>query len=397
MSRFSASKWAIVSILALTLAFAGIVILAGRLVAGPPVRFDDLLSLAFLVLDGETSSPIPGAALSLIDPFGNPSDDGDTDATLSDDRGRAVLSRDLDLGELVNKVKDGHQFRVLGWRVKVSARGYETSTTPLFEHTGEVIDDRAPTVKQPLIRLRRTKNPSHEDAVEWSTFVYRDWGSTVSLVFYGTKFDALLSCPKLCSHHTPWFESKYGTVTRVDGVLRFSIQRRELIPTKYEREDKWFVNNLVPVKWGKRQYLVPQEQGIAFCNAVNLGGEPRGSDYGGFPLGEGQEKLTVTGLPKVPEAWSQYLLKASVLGEVTELLPDFKAKVNVGRNQGLRPGMELVPIKLYLFSDMEIVSVEEKESIIKTKYPNGKYKKIQVGDIVSSHRPRANIMIKKGP
>src|SRR5262249_12947196 len=145
------------------------------------------------------------------------------------------------------------------------------------------------------------------------------------------------------------------------------------------------------------QYLVAREQGIAFCNAVNLGEEPRHSEYGDFALGEGQEAMAVTGLPEVPEPWSHYLLKAPVRGKVTELLPDLKAKVNVGRKQGLRAGMELVPTEEYLFSDMEIVDVEEGESVIRTKYPNGMYRKVRVGDIVSTHRPPSRVTIQEGP
>ena len=57
--------------------------------------------------------------------------------TFSDDHGRAAPSRDFNLGELVNEVDAGNQIRVLGWRVKVTTEGYQSSTTPLFEHTGE--------------------------------------------------------------------------------------------------------------------------------------------------------------------------------------------------------------------------------------------------------------------
>jgi len=397
MSQFCASTRALAAITAVALAFAGIITWAGRLLASPPARFDSVIRLEFVVLDDDTSTPVKGAAVWLTDPFGGASGDGEDIATLSDDRGNAAPSRDFDLGELVNNVKDGNRFQVIGWRVKVSAEGYQTSIIPLFEYTGNVIDYPTAKVKQSVIRLRRTGNTKPDHGLKPLRYVYQDWGNQVSLVFYGEKFDALLSCPKLCSRHTPWFEDKHGTVTSVDGALRLRVQNQELIRRRDGEEHQWFVNDLVPVKWGKRQYLVPQERGIAFCNAVNLGKEPRASNYGDFPLGEGQEAVAVAGLPAVPEAWSGYLLKTSVQGEVTELLPDLIAKVNVGRKQGLRAGMELVPTEQYLFSDMEIVRVEDRESIIRPKYPNGRYRKIRVGDIVSTHRPSSKVTLRDRP
>lgn len=58
MSRFARSKMALVPITALSLVFAGVVALAGRLFASPPVRFDDVIRLEFVVLDDETSKPL---------------------------------------------------------------------------------------------------------------------------------------------------------------------------------------------------------------------------------------------------------------------------------------------------------------------------------------------------
>jgi hypothetical protein len=397
MSRFSEGRTSLVPTIASSLVFVGAVALAGRLMAGPLARFDDIVRLEFVLLDDETSLPVKGAAVRLMDPFGGVSDNGEDVATFSDQQGRAAPSRDFNLGELVNYMRDGNRFQVIGWRLKVTADGYQTSTTPLSEHTGEVIDYRTPKVKHPAIRLRR-KDAKLDSGPKCETFVYRDWAlRRVSLVFYGDKFDALFSCAKLCSQHTPWFEAKLGVVKSVDGVLNLSVQGQELIRRTDGTRHEWLLNDLVRVKWGKRRYLVAREQGIAFCNAVNLGEEPRNNEYGDFALGEGQETVSVTGLPEVPEPWSHYLLKAPVRGEVTGLLPDLKAKVNVGRKQGLRAGMVLVPTEESLFDEMEIVGVEEGESVIRKKYPHGMYRKIRIGDIVSTYRPKSRVTIQKGP
>ena len=104
MSRFSESKKGLVPVTALSLVFAGVAVLGGRLYAGPLARFDDVIRLEFVVLDDETSLPVKGAAVRLIDPLGGESDDGKDLATFSDDHGRAAPSRDFNLGELVNEV-----------------------------------------------------------------------------------------------------------------------------------------------------------------------------------------------------------------------------------------------------------------------------------------------------
>ena len=73
MSRFSESKRVFVPVTALSLVFAGVAVLGGRLYAGPLARFDDVIRLEFVVLDDETSRPVKGAAVRLIDPLGGES------------------------------------------------------------------------------------------------------------------------------------------------------------------------------------------------------------------------------------------------------------------------------------------------------------------------------------
>jgi hypothetical protein len=79
---------------------------------------------------------------------------------------------------------------------------------------------------------------------------------------------------------------------------------------------------------------------------------------------------------------------------VIELLPNSKVKVNVGRKEGLREGMALVPTENDLFGDMEILSVEEDKSVIGARYPNNTSWNVRVGDIVSTRRPLTEVMIR---
>ena len=272
MSRVSRMKKSLLDVAVLLLVVA--VAPSRDLFSRTLPELDGAIRLEFVVLDDETARPVKGAGVRLIDPFGYESDDGEELVMLSDDRGRVAISRDFDLGEVLNDAKNGNRIRVFGWRVKVTAKGYEPSTTPLFEHTGELLDERNPKVKHPNIRLHRGKGSNAGAGPRCEMFISRDCSIELSLVITGDRFDALASCPKLCSEHTPWFEVKHGSIKTVDGAFQLSVRGEELIRRHDGEEYNWLPNNLVPVPWGKRRYLIPREQGISFCNAVNQGEEP---------------------------------------------------------------------------------------------------------------------------
>jgi hypothetical protein len=386
MAQVSKMKRVVGAVGVLALAGAGIVALGGWLGAEPSGRIDDVVQLEFVVVDAQTSLPVKDAEVRLIDPFEYRSDDGDDVVFFQNEQGKVVVARDFDLGELLNDVPNGGQIKALGWRVNVSAKGYTARTIPLCAFTGELIDKRNPAVKDAVIRLNRDNSRRLDSSLRCETFFCRDFGSRSSLVISGEKFDALLSCPKLCSEHTPWFEVKLGEVHRVDGTLQLIVQRQERIRGRDGEEFPWLGKTLIPVRWGQRQYLVGSEQFIAFCNAVNLGDEPRDSEWGDFYLGEGQEDIRVTGQPEVPARWSPYLLKEPVQGEVIELAGDSKAKVNLGRKHGLRVGMKLVPIDVESVG-MEVVSVDEGQCLVEITHGGGVDLKNEVAAVVSTRRP----------
>jgi hypothetical protein len=64
---------------------------------------------------------------------------------------------------------------------------------------------------------------------------------------------------------------------------------------------------LIPVRWGERLYLVPNEAGKAFCFEVNKEREPRTNAHGDYYLREGDWGRKVTGLPNVPKEWESQL------------------------------------------------------------------------------------------
>lgn len=342
----------------------------------------------FVVLDDITSRPIPGASVRLLDPFGY----DDEVVSFSDASGRAGLLRGFSMMDVVNKLKRGNELKVLGWRVSVEADGYHPSTTPLVDHTGAFVDLGNPHVKQPIIRLRPLDRAALTESYSGRGAFFQ-----ISLILNGERFEATELCPALCSSHTPWFEVKHGTVTKDGKGLRLTVVGQEVLANADGEEERWLPEKLIRVRWDKRRYLIADDGMLAFCNAVNQGEEPRPHHYGEFLLGDGQEKIAVRGLPEVPEPWSSYLLKAPVEGAITKVLPDLRARVNIGQKQGLRPGMELVPTEEFLFSEQVVESVEQNEAVLKTRHPNGMYRKIQVGDVVSTKRPPRGAKAKQNP
>ncbi len=59
-----------------------------------------------------------------------------------------------------------------------------------------------------------------------------------------------------------------------------------------------------PIKWGRRLYLLPVAQLADFCNAVNLGLEPRRGAYGMYYPRDPEWDVPADGPPPVPETAS---------------------------------------------------------------------------------------------
>jgi hypothetical protein len=109
---------------------------------------------------------------------------------------------------------------------------------------------------------------------------------------------------------------------------------------------------LVPVAWGARRYLVPPGLMGEFCNAVNGGSEPREGAHGLFLLRAGHEKVPVSGRPTTPEGDIDCLLDRPIEARVVVLgarrvhgdTPGVRwyettAVLDAGREQGVWVGM----------------------------------------------------------
>jgi hypothetical protein len=151
----------------------------------------------------------------------------------------------------------------------------------------------------------------------------------------------------------------YGAVSWSNDRLRLSFtwrQNRKGLPVAEE---------MFPIAWGDRTYLIPAERIVDFCNRVNDGTEPRKTRWGLDLLRAGDEAKSAEGIPVVPDAFKPYLLsqpiEVKIVGVVgvterTDVrgrrVNEFSLILNRGRKHGLLAGMRLyfVEPKLFLAS-----------------------------------------------
>lgn len=146
------------------------------------------------------------------------------------------------------------------------------------------------------------------------------------------------------------YDRNYGTASWTNDRIYLSFT--------FENERKGFQGiapEFTPVSWGFRRYLIPTDDLVGFCNDINEGREPRNRSHGSYLLRRGDEKKPVTGSPKVPAEYKQYLLAKPIEATIIAVGPyttrpsvvDWKFKdtpvtIDAGKQQGLRVGMELV-------------------------------------------------------
>lgn len=106
-------------------------------------------------------------------------------------------------------------------------------------------------------------------------------------------------------------------------------------------ETKTVPDRLYPVQWGKRTYLVPEQEAARFIGAINSGVEPSERLDRGYYLKSGDGDKKVFGDPDLPDTYKKLLLPKAVEGHVIELTEAKKAWINLGSDSGIVPGMWL--------------------------------------------------------
>lgn len=78
-----------------------------------------------------------------------------------------------------------------------------------------------------------------------------------------------------------------------------------------------FPDELIPIAWADRQYLVPPGRIAEFASAINHGDEPRSAPRGRFLLREGDNGKPATGLPALPPVVQAHVRREAVEVRVT--------------------------------------------------------------------------------
>ncbi len=137
------------------------------------------------------------------------------------------------------------------------------------------------------------------------------------------------------------YDRNFGPVEFANGLVK--------LHPRFPNTRKGFqgiATELLPIRWGNRRYLVPPDDVIEFCNAVNSG-----LVEGRFLLKEGHEQLKVSGIPDVPDKYQDYLLATPITASVTVAGESSTAPgsisrrtsevtLNAGKTAGVLPGME---------------------------------------------------------
>lgn len=206
-----------------------------------------------------------------------------------------------------------------------------------------------------------------------------------------------------------------GTYVLSDGVLRFTVLTYTANQNGDDKDADLFdpqvrkgflgygddekiepfktTYSLLPVRWVERLYLLDEGELREFCNAINLGLEPRPRlesepYYGSFYLRQGDQEKGISGKPSLPTEYMSFLLSKPVSAKVGAIEEDDKGKIaiiNKGSQDGLKVGMKLVGMDRvpWLWSDEGLVlSVEDHTARVRVY-------ELSVGDVLSSkYAPR---------
>lgn len=134
----------------------------------------------------------------------------------------------------------------------------------------------------------------------------------------------------------------------IKGHVLFSRSFMSLVGQLEYPRDK-FSRIAVPymaIEWGERLYLVAYDELLEFCNAANSGSEPRTTECGRFFIRDGDWNVQAPGRPALPVPWSTYVLLDAIVAHVVEYASASSAWIDVGRGQGIQPGMRLLAINV---------------------------------------------------
>lgn len=137
---------------------------------------------------------------------------------------------------------------------------------------------------------------------------------------------------------------------------------------------------LIPVRWGERRYLVPEDELGDFAYSIFDEEEPRCGEHGRFLMREGGERLVVSGPPELPPAWRGLLRREAAEVRVTRVeVKSSPARgfvhtltLDGGADRGLVAGMLLSPRRGEPFhTRVKVVRVNAQDAVAVTDVSPG--------------------------
>jgi hypothetical protein len=272
-------------------------------------------TIRFRVQEAGSDTPI-GFAHIRIDNLNLAPELGESSEAVAWPDGIAEIShRFFVFEEQVGDAKTARRSHEGPW-VTVSAAGFQTRTLPL---AGAIRDAVVGLSRFPAREAVITLRAATTNSIELTT-LFGDF--EIATGFVGLRLN--VSAPGRYQYREwddvirpddPHDEPEFsGACTVVDGALR-------LVPSgPFSSANPFLKGNLVPIPWGDRCFLVPENRRLTVCSQVNAGLMPlfpsRGA--GRFPNQDGAPPPK--GLPKVPAEWKPFLLREPVLGRVTEVI-----------------------------------------------------------------------------
>ena len=154
----------------------------------------------------------------------------------------------------------------------------------------------------------------------------------------------------------------------LDWTLQIDAAHRESLEAG-DTGMKSFREELIPVRWGKRLYLIDTSRGGQFVRDVVRGDEPRRTERGVHLLRAGDWMVPAPGRPEVPEDWKKEFPPDHFETRIARQIAYHRAEIPAGSLQGLAPGMLLTLFSdKYGATDVRVISVRAGASIIENPY-----------------------------
>jgi hypothetical protein len=223
------------------------------------------------------------------------------------------------------------------------------------------------------IQADRKKDP----ACKWAGVYYEGDGLGINISFGVSPQSGAAYLWHGCTGCYGW---GIGTVRQAGDYIEVAFSQQNGMNRGSER--------MYPVVWGRRHYLIADADMRAFCDAVNLSGEPRRGPHGWFLLRRGDEDAHATGAPLVPAQFRAWLFSKPVNAKVLSVKPLSQSRrdnwdvhttevtLNKGERDGIHAGTPLVPLKPRGFFEARVTSATQDQCTLTYSWQSWESRKL---------------------